>query len=97
MGIMLRGRVGDVPVRGAGFQIGPVGGVLATGIGEEIIRLHGAERVYQFIQTYDPQRACELGIQLFGPNIPIGFIALTKDGAGIASRPIKMPAYPLVE
>ncbi len=97
MSIMLPGRVGDVTARGAGFEIGSLGGVLSTGIGEEIIRLQGAGSVFQFIQRgVLPQLACELTVQLFGQNIPVGFIALTKDGVGIASNR-DMPSHSIVE
>jgi L-asparaginase/beta-aspartyl-peptidase (threonine type) len=97
MSVMLRGRIGDVPVRGAGFQIGPFGGVLATGIGEEIIRLEGSDKVYQLIQLgLHPQQACEQAVQLFDPTIPAGFIALTKDALGVASNR-DMPSYPPME
>jgi len=97
MSVMLRGRIGDVPVRGAGFQIGSFGGVLATGIGEEIIRLEGSNKVSQLIQLgLHPQRACEQAVQLFDPTIPVGFIALTKDGVGIASNR-DMPSHSIVE
>lgn len=97
MSVMLRGRVGDVPVRGAGFQIGSFGGVLATGIGEEIIRLEGSDKVYQLIRVgLHPKRACEQIVQLFDPTIPVGFIALTKEGLGVASNR-NMPSYPPME
>lgn len=97
MSIMLRGRVGDVPDRGAGFQIGPLGGALATGIGEEIKRQRGSDKVYQLIQVgLHPQQACEQIVGLFDPSIPIGFIALTKEGIGIASNR-KMPSHSIVE
>ena len=35
---MLRGRVGDTPIIGAGLYAGPHGAVAATGDGEEIMR-----------------------------------------------------------
>lgn len=96
MSIMMPGRVGDVPVRGAGFQIGPLGGVLATGIGEIIIRLRGAESVYRRLEEgLSPQQACEQIVGLFEPHIPIGFIALTKDKVGIASNR-DMPSHSIV-
>lgn len=99
MSIMLRGRVGDVPERGAGFQVGPFGGALATGIGEEIKRQRGSDKVYQLIQVglgLHPQQACEQIVGLFDPSIPVGFIALTTKGVGIASNR-RMPSYSIVE
>lgn len=97
MSIMMPGRVGDVPVRGAGFQIGPLGAVLATGIGEIIIRLRGADGVYRHLEKgFSPQQACEQVVSLFEPHIPVGFIALTRDGVGIASNR-DMPSHSIVE
>lgn len=85
--LMLPGRVGDVPVRRCGYQIGPLGGVLATGIGEEIIRQEGSGRVYQFLEMALPaQRACEQAVLLFPENIQVGFIALTREAVGIAAN-----------
>ena len=97
MNIMFPGRVGDVSERGAGYQIGPSGGVLATGIGEDIMRMQGSDRVYRFLEVgVNPQRACEQGVQLFDQKIPIGFIALAKGGVGIASNR-DMPSHSIVE
>lgn len=98
MNLMLSGRVGDVANRGAGFQIGPRGGVLATGVGEEIIRQEGSGKVFQLIQVgLHPQQACEQVVKLFDLKFPVGFIALTIDGvAGIASNR-DMPSYSIVE
>lgn len=96
MNVMFPGRIGDVSEQGAGYQIGPFGGVLATGIGEDIMRMQGSGRVYRFLEVgVNPQRACEQGVQLFDPRIPIGFIALTKEGVGIASNR-DMPSHSIV-
>lgn len=96
-GLMALGRVGDVPLRGAGWEIGRLGGVLATGIGEEIIRRQGSRRVYQFLELgLSAQQACEQGIALFPPDVPVGFIALTREGVGIGSN-YPMPSYAAFE
>ena len=84
---MLAGRVGDVPVRRCGFQIGASGGVLATGMGEEIIRREGAGRVYELLETgADPQHACAEVAALFPENITVGFVALTNRASGVGAN-----------
>jgi len=88
-GLMIPGRVGDVPVRGAGYEAGPAGGVLATGIGEEIVRNEGSGKVYSLLSPamgFSPQQACEQIVALFPPHIPVGFIALTKEAVGVAAN-----------
>jgi len=86
-GVMDPGRVGDVPRRGAGFQVGVHGGVLATGIGEEIIRQEGSQKVYELLEAGEhPQEACKAVASLFPPHIPVGFVALTKEAIGIATN-----------
>lgn len=48
--VVLRGRVGDVPVPGAGLYAGPAGAVAATGQGELIIDRELARRVYGWME-----------------------------------------------
>lgn len=97
-GLMLPGRVGDVPERGAGYEVSQVAGVLATGIGEEIIRQQGAGKVHRLIELgLGPQDACgEVGRNLFSHNTPVGFIALTKEAVGIAAN-CEMASYSIAE
>ncbi len=84
---MRRGRGGDVPVQGAGFQIGEEGGVLATGVGEIIIDQKGSAVVFQLIQMgFPPQQAVEQALTRFPGEVPIGFIALTREAVGIAAN-----------
>ena len=86
-GPMPKGRIGDVPMRGAGWQVGPLGAVLATGVGEEIMKREGSGRVYALLaQGVSPQRACEQAVDDFPREIPVGFIALTKGDVGIHSN-----------
>jgi L-asparaginase/beta-aspartyl-peptidase (threonine type) len=60
--IMLRGRVGDTPIIGAGLYAGPHGAVAATGDGEEIMRRVLAKCVYDRIVSGVPaQRAVRAG------------------------------------
>src|SRR3989344_5249313 len=74
-GAMIPGRIGDVPHRGAGFQIGEGGAVAATGIGEEILRRQGSDRVFEFMRAgIDPQNACQqVATALFPADIDVGF------------------------
>lgn len=75
---MALGRVGDVPFRGDGFQVGRLCAVLSTGLGEKIMDVHGADQVYKRIvdMGVHPQQACEEGVARFDPKIAVGFIAL---------------------
>lgn len=45
--ITLRGRVGDVPILGAGLYAGERGAVAATGSGELIVRAGSSREVYR--------------------------------------------------
>jgi hypothetical protein len=49
----LDGRIGDVPIPGAGAFAGPHGAVCATGWGEVIIRENLSRRVYEFMAAGD--------------------------------------------
>jgi L-asparaginase / beta-aspartyl-peptidase len=85
-GLMRSGRVGDVPVRGAGYELGPLGVVLATGVGEDIIRNKGSERVYRLLeQEFGPERACREILPFFTSTV-VGFIAMTREAVGIATN-----------
>ncbi len=79
---MLPGRVGDSPVVGAGLYAGPLGGVTATGVGEEIWRLLLCKYVYDHLSDLGVHRACEEGVALYPKRIPVGIVAVAKDGAG---------------
>ncbi|MDB4937081.1 MAG: peptidase asparaginase 2 [Labilithrix sp.] len=49
--ITLRGRVGDVPILGAGLYAGPYGAAAATGTGERIIELGLARSVHEHLAS----------------------------------------------
>jgi L-asparaginase/beta-aspartyl-peptidase (threonine type) len=79
----LLGRVGDTPIIGSGFYAGPAGAVAATGIGEHIVRHLLAFRVYGWIEDGMPlQQALRRGIELFGKDIPVGLVAVSRTEAG---------------
>lgn len=92
MAYKMHGRVGDSPIIGAGLYVdNEVGAAVATGHGEEIIRVVGSHLVVeQMRHGKSPQEACEAAIKLIlkklklrGENYAstqIGFIALNKAG-----------------
>ncbi len=85
--LMLYGRVGDSPIIGCGFFAGTAAAVATTGTGEEIIRKRLANQVYNLISWgEDIQKACEKGVSLFDQQIPVGIIAISRRGFGIASN-----------
>ena len=85
--IQLPGRVGDCSIIGAGVYCSKKGAVCATGIGEQIQRKVMAKAVYDLIdQGESAQDACEWGLRQFEKNVPVGVIAVSKDGYGIASN-----------
>jgi len=90
MGFKMRGRVGDSPIIGAGlFVDNEVGAVVATGQGEDIIRMGGAHTVMEFMrQGLSPEMACKKAIERLlkikgskAKEIQACMIAINKDGA----------------
>lgn len=73
---MMRGRVGDSPLPGAGLYAGENGAVVATGIGEEIIRRMLCYDIYREIGSAPLGRILEEKIKPFG-NILAGVIAVS--------------------
>lgn len=69
--ITLRGRVGDVPILGAGLYAGPRGAVAATGTGERIVEATLSRRVYDWLaESGDPAEAAQRGVdELRGKDI----------------------------
>lgn len=61
----MHGRVGDSPIIGAGLFIDPaIGGAVATGLGEAIIRIAGSHTVVEIMrQGKSPQEACEEAVR----------------------------------
>jgi N4-(beta-N-acetylglucosaminyl)-L-asparaginase len=88
-GFKLRGRVGDSPIIGAGLYVdNEVGAVVATGQGEDVIRVAGSSAVVEFMrQGKSPQEACRLVVEKVrkikkekAADIQVCFIALNKNG-----------------
>ncbi len=82
------GRVGDSPIIGAGlFVDGQVGGAVATGQGELVMKTLGSFLVVEFMRNgYSPKEACLKAIQRITKQIPdyqkyqVGYIALNSKG-----------------
>ncbi len=90
MAFKLRGRVGDSPIIGAGlFVDNEVGAAVATGLGEEVIKICGTHLVVQLMQQgMHPAQACRKAVEkIISRNtaekikdIQVAFIALNKRG-----------------
>ena len=81
--ITFYGRVGDVPMYGAGIYAGPQGAVACTGNGEDIIRHLMAKTVYDLLaKGVPPQRAVDRALHAFPPRIDLGLIAVSPKGSG---------------
>jgi N4-(beta-N-acetylglucosaminyl)-L-asparaginase len=64
-GFKMRGRVGDSPIIGAGLYVdNEVGACVATGQGEDVIRVAGSHSVVEMMrQGLSPEAACKKIIQ----------------------------------
>lgn len=84
----IHGRVGDSPIIGAAvFVDNEIGGAVATGNGEFVMRTLGSFLIVEKMREgYLPQNACEHAIERIhktarhNKEIQIGFLALNKDG-----------------
>ncbi len=85
--ITLHGRVGDVPIFGAGLYAGPAGAVACTGHGEEIIRHAMARQVYGAMASGKPAaEAVAASVRAFPPTSDLGLIAVDANGWGVAAN-----------
>ncbi len=88
MGYKLPGRVGDSPIIGAGlFVDDEVGGAVATGMGELVMKTLGTFLVVEFMRNgMLPKDACEQAVKRIAHKIPdyhkyqIGYLAMNKAG-----------------
>jgi N4-(beta-N-acetylglucosaminyl)-L-asparaginase len=92
MAYKMHGRVGDSPIIGAGLYVdNEAGAAVATGHGEEVIRVAGSHLVVELMRNgRTPQEACEYAVELIlkkikvrkkdPAEIQIGFLALDKFG-----------------
>jgi L-asparaginase/beta-aspartyl-peptidase (threonine type) len=74
---MLRGRVGDSPIIGAGIYAGDKGAVVATGIGEEIARNLLSYSIYSQIGQQSLETIVKREVDSFA--VSCGIIAITGD------------------
>lgn len=88
-GFKMRGRVGDSPIIGAGlFVDNEIGAAVATGQGEDVIRMGGTHTVIELMrQGYAPGQACKKAMERLlkikgskAKEIQVAFIALNKNG-----------------
>ncbi|MCB9703640.1 MAG: isoaspartyl peptidase/L-asparaginase [Myxococcales bacterium] len=85
--VTLYGRVGDVPIYGAGLFAGEAGAVACTGEGEEIIRQGLARRVYDaIVGGASAERAVAEAAAAFPKDQAVGLIAVDRAGWGVASN-----------
>lgn len=92
MAYKMHGRVGDSPIIGSGLYVdNEVGAAVATGHGEEVIRVVGAHLVVELMrQGKSPKAACKEAVDLIRKKIilrgkspkevQIGFLAIDKEG-----------------
>jgi N4-(beta-N-acetylglucosaminyl)-L-asparaginase len=85
----MAGRVGDSPIIGSGlFVDNQIGGCVATGLGEEVVKTVGSFLVVELMrQGKTPQEACEEAISRIVnkpnsdyKNFQVGYIAVNKKG-----------------
>ena len=84
----MQGRVGDSPIIGSGLFIdNEVGGAVATGLGEEVIKTVGSFLIVELMRNGSkPQDACEEAIQRIisknkgKPNFQVAYVATNKNG-----------------
>src|SRR5210317_900348 len=84
----MQGRVGDSPIIGSGLYLdNEVGGAVATGLGEEVIKTVGSFLIVELMrQGRTPQQACEEAVQRIikkqkgKPDFQVAYIATNKKG-----------------
>jgi L-asparaginase/beta-aspartyl-peptidase (threonine type) len=83
--ITFYGRVGDVPMFGAGIYAGPKGAVACTGNGEDIVRHLVAKGTYDLLaKGLSAQEAVDQTLAAFPATIDLGLVAIgpTSSGGG---------------
>jgi len=90
MAFKMRGRVGDSPIIGAGlFVDNEVGAAVATGLGEEVIKICGSHMVVEAMRHgVAPEDACKLAAERIVKrntaekikDLQVAFIAIDKKG-----------------
>lgn len=84
--ITLRGRIGDVPILGAGLFTGDAGAIAATGAGERIMAATLSRRVHEWLAAGVPLAdALARGVAEMGEAGDIGLIGVTANEMTAAS------------
>ena len=79
--VMLRGRVGDVPLFGAGLYAGSHGAVAATGTGERITEILLARSAFEWLQSgVAPADVVARAVDLIAAKGDIGLIVVSPTG-----------------
>ena len=84
----MKGRIGDSPIIGSGLFIdNKIGGAVATGLGEEVVKTVGSYLVVELMrQGKSPQEACEIAVKrIVSSNsqenkFQVAYIAMNKSG-----------------
>jgi isoaspartyl peptidase/L-asparaginase-like protein (Ntn-hydrolase superfamily) len=85
----MNGRVGDSPIIGSGLFLDPkVGGAVATGAGEEVVKTAGSHLVVEMMRAgHSPEKACKIAIERILERYPgdpkkiqVGYLALNNEG-----------------
>jgi isoaspartyl peptidase/L-asparaginase-like protein (Ntn-hydrolase superfamily) len=94
--ILMNGRVGDVPILGAGLFVGPSGAAAATGSGERIMDAGLAREVHRWLSEGETaEAAARRGVDLLRGH-GIGLVVLSRDGlAAAADKPMAWAAREL--
>jgi len=86
------GRIGDVPLIGAGLWCDKRIGIAATGIGEQITLKMSSVRIADRIaEGYDIENVLNWGVNQYPSDVEVGFIALATEGVGLGLANTKMP------
>ncbi|GLH73683.1 asparaginase [Geothrix limicola] len=81
--ITFYGRVGDVPMYGAGIFAGPKGSVACTGNGEDIVKHLVAKTTYDLLEKGLPaQEAVDRALAAFPERIDLGLVAIGPESTG---------------
>jgi isoaspartyl peptidase/L-asparaginase-like protein (Ntn-hydrolase superfamily) len=83
--LTLRGRVGDVPILGAGLFAGTSGAAAATGTGERIVEVGLARSVHEWLAVgMSAESAAKRAVDILRGK-DIGIIVITRDGMAAAA------------
>jgi isoaspartyl peptidase/L-asparaginase-like protein (Ntn-hydrolase superfamily) len=88
--LAMRGRVGDVPILGAGLYAGPNGASAATGSGERVVEAALARKIHDLLASGSSAReAADRAVALIRSLGDIGVIVVSAGAfAAVADRPM---------